>query len=166
MDYNDYFERGTITKVNIIEKKDIRLFLEFTYKDNLKVSKDLIISYPRWSIISGYYAMHDISKLYLLLDFDLKFSKPSVHDAVIKALKELVKKEKIISLIEKGDSEFARIQKLDYFLAKGKSNREKTQYYTMLSFSEEDLIDVAQSFYKNIVVPYIKIVEKLLVREK
>ena len=90
MNYEDYFEIGTIKKVSFIEKKDIKLFLEYTFKDNQYTSKNIINVHPRWSIISGYYAMHDISKLFLLEEYDIQFTKPSVHDAVIKALKKLM----------------------------------------------------------------------------
>lgn len=162
MDYYDYLESGTIKEVNFLEKQDIKQFLEFTTKDNKKTSDDLLNSHPRWSIISGYYAMHDISKLYLLLKYNLQFTKPSVHDAVIKALKFLVKKKEIVNLIEEGEDEFKKIQKLDYFLAKGKHNREKTQYYTPLSFNQQQIKEIANHFNENIVTPYLKIVNALI----
>lgn len=162
MNYEDYFEIGTIKKVSFIEKKDIKLFLEYTFKDNQYTSKNIINDHPRWSIISGYYAMHDISKLFLLEEYDIQFTKPSVHDAVIKALKKLIQKKDIIHLIEDADKEFKKIQKLDYFLSKGKEHREKTQYYTMLSFDEKQIQEIAEEFNANIVEPYIKLIKRLL----
>ena len=162
MNYQDYLNSGTIKKISFLEKKDIKLFLEYTSSDNEKTSKSLIESHSRWSIISGYYAMHDLSELYLLLKFDLQFTKPSVHDAVIKALKELVDKKEVINLIEEGNTQFKKVQKLDYFLAKGKENREKTQYYTILSFNEFEIKKIAFEFNKKVVEPYLKIIKKLI----
>lgn len=165
MDYDDYVESGTISSISLVEKRYISQFLEYTYKDNVKACKDLVNTHPRWSIISGYYAMHDISKLYLLLAFDIEFTKPSVHDAVIKALKKLVPKKDIIQYLENADSEFKKIQRLDYFLAKGKEHREKTQYYTALSYSNKEVSVKAQQFYNSIVKNYISIIEELINEE-
>jgi len=162
--YFDYLESKTIQKVTFLEKENIKEFLEFTYKDDLKTSISIKDNHFRYSIISGYYAMHDISKLYE--KFNIKFTKPSVHDAVIKALKELVKKDEIINYIEKSNKEFSKIQKLDYFLMKGKLSREKTQYYTNNNFNFEKLKKDSNNFIENIVKPYIKIVEKLIEEEK
>ena len=164
--YFDYLESKTIQKVTFLEKENIKEFLEFTYKDDLKTSISIKDNHFRYSIISGYYAMHDISKLYLLEKFNIKFTKPSVHDAVIKALKKLVKKNEIINYIEKSNKEFSKIQKLDYFLMKGKLSREKTQYYTNNNFNFEKLKEDSNNFIENIVKPYIKIVEKLIEEEK
>jgi hypothetical protein len=166
MNYKEYLELGTIEKVSIIEKKDIRQFLEYTYIDNKKTSQDLCTTHPRWSIISGYYAMHDISRLYLLLRFDIKITKPSAHDAVIKALRELVKKKELVALLEEAQKDYSKIQRLDYQLSKGKEHREKTQYYTLTSFNKEQIKQKAKQFFEEIVVSYIEILERLLEKEQ
>lgn len=165
MDYDDYFELNTISQINMLEKNDILDYLEYTYKDNFSASKFNLTQFPRIAIISGYYAMHDISKLYLAIKYNIKFTKPSVHDAVIKALKKLVKKQEILDLIDSANQEFVKIQRLDYFLSKGKAYREKTQYYTGSSYSKEEIINIATNFLNNIVSHYIEIVETLIKEE-
>lgn len=164
--YEDYLESGTIKTIDILEKKDIIEFLSQTYQDNLQASLFNLEKFPRWSIISGYYAMHDISKLYLAIKYELKFTKPSVHDALIKALKKLISKKDILDLIDKGNEEFIKIQRLDYFLAKGKYHREKTQYYTSKSYLKLEVVEIAKHFLEQIVKPYIKIIEEMITLEK
>ena len=53
-------------KISRIKETELNRYLEFfteSYQDNFKHSESNVETYPRWSIISGYYSMHDISKL-------------------------------------------------------------------------------------------------------
>ena len=53
----DYKEQGTVRELAPNEKKLYTLFIEATYKDNLEASEFLLVKFPRWSIIAGYYAI-------------------------------------------------------------------------------------------------------------
>ena len=47
------------------EREDWIWFHENAYKEDLKLTEELMLKSPRWSIVAGYYAMHDLTKLYL-----------------------------------------------------------------------------------------------------
>ncbi len=54
-------------------------FHEDAYKEDSLIAKKLLTDSPRWSIIIAYYAMHNISKLYLGKIHNIKVSGQSVH---------------------------------------------------------------------------------------
>ena len=158
----DYRVKGTIKDIAPNEKQAYLTFLEETYNDNLNVSEFLLIKFPRWSIISGYYAMHDISKLLLAKRYNMKISKPETHTSVIVALRELIKRKEIISLIEKAEEEYIEIVSLHLSLLKGKEEREKSQYYTSSLIKPAVKIEKAAYFMEKLVKPYIKIIKNLM----
>ncbi|MEK6934178.1 MAG: hypothetical protein AABW75_04870 [Nanoarchaeota archaeon] len=59
---NTLFKEKKISRISEFELERYANFFESSYKDNLEHSKKNIPYFPRWSIISGYYAMHDIKK--------------------------------------------------------------------------------------------------------
>ncbi len=158
----DFKEQGSIKDLTPQEKEYYQTFLDTTYKDNIKASEFLLIKFPRWSIISGYYAMHDISKLHLAKTYNLKFSQPNMHAAVIQALRELVKKQDIIHLIEEAKEEYEEIILLHLSLLQAKNERAKTQYYTKETIKPEISIQKSSYFLEKIVKPFIKLIEQLL----
>lgn len=158
----EYKKLGTIKDLSPIEKSEYIYFLETTYKDNLKASDYLVIKFPRWSIISGYYAMHDISKLYFANRYNLKFSQPQVHSAVIQAFREFVKRKDILGLIEKAEKEYEEIISLHLALLQGKSEREKSQYYTSASVKPKVTMEKASYFLEKLVKPYLKLIKELI----
>ena len=157
-----YRKQGTIRDLAPNERQAYISFLETTYIDNVKASEFMLIKFPRWSIIAGYYAMHDISKLFLAKKYDLKCSPPNVHAGVIQALRELVKRRDIISLLEKAEREYDQIISLHLALLQGKDEREKSQYYTSDAVKPSVALEKASYFLEKLVKPYIKLVEKLL----
>jgi len=159
---DEFKTQGTIKELAPIEAEQYHSFLETTYKDNIAASEFLLLKFPRWSIISGYYAMHDISKLYLAKNFNLKFSKPEVHAAVIQALREFVKRKDILELIKKAEEEFNQIISLHLALLQGKEEREKSQYYISTSIKPKIGLEKASYFLTKLVEPYIKIIEELI----
>lgn len=158
----DYKEQGTVKDLIPSERQYYTSFLETTYNDNIKASEYLLIKFPRWSIISGYYAMHDISKLYLAKKYNFRFSQPQVHIAVIQALREFVKRKDIIGLIEKADREFNHIISLHLALMQGKEEREKSQYYTSVSVKPEVALEKASYFLERLAKPYLKLIRELM----
>ena len=153
---NDFRQKGSIKDLLRSEKEDYFEYLQFTYKDNLNASEFNLIKFPRWSIISGYYAMHDLAKLFLGKKFELKLSSPNVHAATIQALRELVKRKDIIKYMEEAESYF----ELHRSLIKGREEREKTQYYSLNKANIN--IQRATYFFENIVLPFVKILEGMI----
>ncbi len=158
----DYRSQGTIKDIPPNEKKQYFTFLETAYKDDAEASEYLLIKHPRWSIIAGYYAMHDISKLYLAKKYNLKFSQPQAHAGVVSALRFYVKRKDILDLIEKAEKAYDEIISLHLALLQGKDEREKSQYYTSATASPEVSMQKASYFLENLVKPYLKLVEKLM----
>ncbi len=66
------FNEKKISRISELELGRYVNFFESSYKDNLEHSKKNILEFPRWSIISGYYAMHDITKLFIAKKFRIK----------------------------------------------------------------------------------------------
>lgn len=95
------FKEGKIRRISEIELERYTNFFQNSYGDNLEHSKAVLDKFPRWSIISGYYAMHDITKLLLAEKFRIKVEL-EVHATTIKVLRELVKNKGILNLMEKG----------------------------------------------------------------
>ncbi|MBI3623111.1 hypothetical protein HY212_03470 [Candidatus Pacearchaeota archaeon] len=149
---------GKISKISELEIERYVNFFENSYKNNLKHSKANLKSFPRWSTISGYYAMHDITKLLLAKKFRLKIEF-EVHATTIKALKELIKNKEILTLIEKGYKAFISLAN---DLAEARKERVKVQYYTGTKFMHEEYKKRAEEFYKTIVLKYIGKIKELL----
>ena len=157
-----------------VEKESWIKFHENAYKDDLKHAEKDLIEFPRWSIISGYYAMHNITKLYLGKIHNVKIVGEQVHSKALKALSKFIQdkkeKEKVIGLLKKAEISFFNVLQLEektlpLMLRKGKTERGKTQYYS------KDFSDIKSKksvyFLDNIVKPYIEIMEGMLsVEEK
>ncbi|HLC95969.1 MAG TPA: hypothetical protein VJH97_01475 [Candidatus Nanoarchaeia archaeon] len=157
-----YRELGSIRDLAPTEKEAYIDFLNVTYADNLKAAEFLLIQFPRWSIIAAYYAMHDISKLFLARNYNLKLTSPHVHAAAVQALREFVKRKDIIGLIEKAEKEYDSIISLHLALLQGKDEREKSQYYTSDTVSAKVSLEKASYFLEKLAKPYVKLVLDLI----
>lgn len=146
------FKSRRISRIIETEKGRYVSFFSISWKENLAHSKDCIKKYPRWSIISGYYAMHDIAKLFLADKFSIKVDK-NVHESVIIVLKALVKDKKISEMLNLGYSELIKMMD-DLSIARRK--RTKAQYYTGTEFMKEKYKIEAKDFIFQIVVPFIE----------
>jgi len=151
-------KEGKITRINELELGRYVNFFENSYSDNLEHSKANLIKFPRWAIISGYYAMHDITKLLLAKKFRIKIEF-EVHATTIKVLRELIKNKQIINLIEEGYREFLNLAN---DLSEAKKERIKAQYYTGTKFMHDEYLKKANEFYKNIVSEYLEKIKELL----
>ena len=149
---------GKISKINELEISRYVNFFENSYKDNLEHSKENIGKFPRWAIISGYYAMHDITKLLLAKKFRIKVEL-EVHSTTIKVLRELIRSKEILNLIEKGYNEFLSLAK---DLAEAKDERVKVQYYTGTKFMQEEYTKRATEFYQSLVLIYLEKIKELI----
>ena len=149
---------GKISKISELELNRYINFFENSYKDNLEHSKANLNNFPRWGVISGYYAMHDITKLLLAKKFRIKIEF-EVHATTIKVLKELIKSKQILDLIEEGYKEFLSLAN---DLAEAKDERVKVQYYTGTEFMHEEYLKRAEEFYKTVVLIYLEKIKELL----
>jgi len=148
-------------KILIIKELEIeryKNFLESSYKNNLRHSKANMISFPRWSIISGYYAMHDITKLFLAVKFKIKVEK-EVHATTIDAFKELIKNKELLELINFGYKEFLSLAQ---DLEEAKKERVKIQYYTNTRYLYEEYKKRAEDFFNRYSLNFITKMQKLL----
>jgi hypothetical protein len=153
----DYlFKSGRITRIIETEKERYLNFFSYSYKENLLHSEHVISSFPRWSIISGYYAMHDLAKLFLADKFSIKVEL-NVHQTVIDIFNELVKNKELGKMLNLGYDELI---KLLNDLAIAKKQRTKVQYYTGTKFMKEKYEKEAKLFLQNTVFPFIDKIKK------
>lgn len=165
--YNYYVEIGSIKDLEATDKIFYLSFLKKSYKEDLAHSKTVLLSSPKWSIISGYYAMHNITKYYLALKYNKKIDLPDVHEATINASKELIKNNEIKNLIETAIFEFEEIIPIYYSLVSAKKERKNLQYYSNNSNKIDNLtLEKANYFLNNIVEKYIELIELLIENDK
>ncbi|MBU4493519.1 MAG: hypothetical protein KKA61_04060 [Nanoarchaeota archaeon] len=145
-------------------------FHEDVYKEDQKMANKVITDSPRWSIIMAYYAMHNVSKLYLAKIHNIKISGEDVHAKTLFFISKYAKQDakKIIPLLEKAKEEYDAITSssiwvIPRLLSKGRDERTKTQYYNAVKAEKStmELMQAAQYFMDNFMKPYIKIMEGL-----
>ena len=151
MDLDVYFKKALISRIIETELFRYITFFENTYKENLEHCEFNLEKFPRWSIISGYYAMHDITKLLLAKKFSIKIEF-SVHKTTIKILKEIIKDKEILMLLKIGYKEFISMAN---DLSEAKKERTKAQYYTGTEFMKKRYKEKAEIFLNSIVINYI-----------
>jgi hypothetical protein len=159
MSYKNLVRIKTIKKLPEIEKKAYLAFHEKIWKEDFETGKSLIKTSPRWAVISGYYAMHNLAKLLLAKKFNIKISGKFVHVATIEALRNFLKEKETVQKIEKA-CELIPIEELPEFLEAGKKERSKSQYYAgrLIEITSKN----AEEFFKEIVEPFVKTIEGML----
>jgi len=168
MEFDEFVREGTIKQLSAAEKKDYISFHSNAYKEDIKVAEKLSLISPRWTIVAGYYAMHDITKLYLAEQHNLKLSQRGVHAAAIVALRKVLEDKKVkaiaIKLLEKAENIYeiygSRAQAIPVILSRSKREREKAQYYSATATAVE--LKKAMDFLEKIVRPYLDLFEKLI----
>jgi len=146
------FKSGRISRIVETEKERYLNFFSNSYKENLEHCKFVMEKYPRWSIISGYYAMHDIAKLFLADKFSIKVEL-KVHETTIILLKELLKDGELSKMLDLGYNELLSMMN---DLVSARKERTKAQYYTGTKFMKEKYEAEAKSFLENKVMPFIE----------
>ncbi len=144
-------DEGKISKINELELERYVNFFNFSSGNNLEHCQAVLETFPRWSIISGYYAMHDSTKLFLAKEFRLKIEF-EVHATTIKVLSELIKNKDLLNLMERGYEEFISLAN---DLAEAKKERVKSQYYTGTEYMKKEYQKRAQSFLHDVVEPFL-----------
>ena len=108
--YEDCLGAGQIVPLLTREREQHEEFQKAAYKEDLDVANMLLHKVPRWSIISSYYAMHDLTRLYLVQKLGVKLAGQSVHETAIialeKALKDPTEQEQAIALLEQAQQEY------------------------------------------------------------
>lgn len=155
--YEDFVRMGIIRRLPEVEKEKYLSFHDKLWKEDFRICKLLIDKSPRWSIISGYYAMHGLAKYLLAKRFNLKISGKFVHAAVIEALKKFLGEDFAKNFKEAED--FVSLEEIPELLDFAKRERAKSQYYSgrALKFSEEN----AKEFFEEIVKPFVEKVLEL-----
>ena len=159
-------------KLPATERENYLEFHRHAYSEDLKHAEKNILEFPRWSIISGYYAMHDATKLFLAERYNIKLTSPHIHNKAINALKEYVKEEelkkRILELLEEAKGIYYSAERLKerilpVLLKRGQEERGKSQYYTN-DYTEKSTVEPkkASYFIETIVRPYISLIEGLM----
>ncbi len=158
MDIDRYVKNNSISI--IVETEVLRYinFFENSYKENMNHAQFVKNNFPRWSIISGYYTMHDVTKLFLAKEFRIKIDL-KVHKTTIQILREIIKDKEILGLLQAGYEEFIKIAN---DLAEAKEERMKVQYYTGSEFMKEKYKEEAENFLTKTVMPYIEKIKRLM----
>lgn len=153
-----YFQKGFISRIIETELQRYTNFFEKAYKENFEHSLFNLEKFSRWSVISGYYAMHDLTKLFLAKKFSIKIDF-NVHKTTIKVLREVTKDKEILKLLKIAYKEFIEMAN---DLSKAKKERTKAQYYTGTEFMKQKYKEKAVNFLDKIVKPYIIKMEILI----
>jgi hypothetical protein len=157
MNINYLSKTKKISKIIETERERYLNFFSNSYKENLEHCKYNLEKYPRWSIISGYYSIHDLAKLFLADKFNIKVEL-NVHQTTIDIIKELIKDKQVINMLNLGYAEFI---KLLNDLATAKKQRTKAQYYTGTKFMKEKYKEEAKIFLNNTVIPFIEKIKSI-----
>jgi hypothetical protein len=156
---NNLFKERKISRINDLEIERYINFFEVSYKDNIDHSYFVLEKYPRWSIISGYYTMHDITKLFFVKKYGLKVNKQEAHATTIALVEELTNEKEITKLLKDAYDEF---KGLSLELSNARNERSKAQYYTGSYYAFEYFYKRAEEFYKDNSKPYINKMLKLI----
>ncbi|MBS3166318.1 hypothetical protein J4444_04305 [Candidatus Woesearchaeota archaeon] len=149
---------GKISRINELELERYLNFFKHSSQDNLQHSLAVAQTFPRWSIISGYYAMHDCTKLFLAKTFRLKIEL-EVYSTTIKVLREVLQDMETLKLMEEGYQEFISMAN---DLAEAKKERVKSQYYTGSNYMEREYQKRAILFQEKIVNQFLHKMNKLV----
>ncbi|KHO54319.1 MAG: hypothetical protein QT10_C0017G0014 [archaeon GW2011_AR19] len=151
------FKQKRISKINELELKRYLNFFENSYLENFEHCRKNLNEFSRWSIISGYYALHDITKLLIAKKFRIKIDF-KVHLTTIQVLRELIKNKELAEILENGYKKFLTLAN---DLDEAKKERTKAQYYTGTAFMKEEYTKRAGESLKN-VIAYINKIKELL----
>lgn len=157
MNIGKYLNKKLISYINEREIQRYISFFSSSYKENLEHSKANLSSFPRWSIISAYYAMHDITKLFLAKQFQIKVDF-NVHKTTLQLMEEIINDPKTLQLLKIGYDEFSNILN---DLVTAKKERTKSQYYTGTEFMRQKYKEKAPQFLEKIAIPYLNKISNL-----
>jgi len=173
---NDFESKESIERrwaiLPATEKENYLVFHTNAFEEDLRHAEKNILEFPRWSIISGYYCMHDLTKLFLAEKFNIKLSSPEIHTKAIESLEYLIKdeklKKKLISLLKNAkdiyySAERLKEKTLPVLLKRGKQERGRAQYYSEDYANKSSCNPQKASYFlETVVKPYVKILMGLM----
>ena len=154
----NFLKKGVIKKIVETEISRYANFFTNSYEENLGHCKTVLTTFPRWSIISGYYAMHDITKLFLAKKFHIKIDT-KVHKTTINIMEEITEDKQLLKLLKIGYEEFT---KMAADLTEARNKRQEAQYYTGSEFMKEKYKKEAETFLNSTVVPYLNKINSMI----
>lgn len=154
------------------EREGYIRFHKNAYEEDLRHAEKNVLEFPRWSIISGYYCMHDLTKLFLAEKFGIKIASPEIHVKAIEALEHFIKDDdlrmKVLGLLKDAkdiyySAERLKEKTLPALLKRGKQERGKAQYYSS-DYTKETKTNSqkASYFLETIVTPYVELLRGLM----
>lgn len=154
------------------EKENYVGFHKNAFEEDLRHAEKNVLEFPRWAIISGYYCMHDLTKLFLAERFNAKLSSPEIHSKAIEALEYFIKddelKKKLLTLLKDAKDIFYSAERLKertlpILLRRGKQERGKAQYYSEDYTKEQKVSSQKASYFlETIVKPYVELVKGMM----
>lgn len=165
-------KRTPWTNLPATEKGNYLIFHKNAFEEDLKHAERVVLDFPRWSIISGYYCMHDLTKLFLAEKFNVKISSPEIHAKTIEALAHFIKdaklRNRLLELLREAksvyyDTERLKEKTLPALLRRGKQERGKAQYYSE-AYTENAKVNAqrASYFLETVVLPYVELIKGLM----
>ena len=145
-------ESGKISRISETERDRYLNFYLVSYQDNIEHSSYVLEHFPRWSIISGYYAMHDATKLLIAKGYGYKIDE-DVHSTTIAFMSELLKDDELIDLFQSG---YRAYQEMAGELHGAREERRKAQYYTGTPFARDYFKKRSKKFHDEVAEPYIE----------
>jgi len=154
------------------EKENYIAFHKAAFEDDLKHAEKNSLEFPRWGIISGYYCMHDLTKLFLAEHFNVKIASPEIHGKTIAALEHFLKedevKKRLLELLKEAKDIFYSAERLKertlpLLLKRGRQERGRAQYYSE-DYSKAAKVNSQKAVYflETIVKPYAKLMQGLM----
>lgn len=110
--------RGSIMKefndrncqYQILDKKEKQKYLDYyecAYKEDMEALKRVLFISPRWTVIIGYCAMHNIVRYYSGKEHNINVMPPSLHrksaDMIKIKIKDKAKKRKLLNLFKRAE---------------------------------------------------------------
>ncbi len=145
-----------VSRINELELERYLNFYRQSYRENLEHMYAVVEKFPRWAIISGYFAMHDIAKLLIAKKLWLKVDR-EVHRTTIEVLEHLTKNRKLAKMLERG---YEKFKELAGMLSEAKRERVRAQYYTGSEYLKDYWRKRAVEFTKE-VENFVRLVREL-----
>src|SRR3989344_2528952 len=166
--YESYVNEVRITLLPKAEMHKYEGYHRENYQEDQRISKFLTQQSPKWAIIAGYYAMHNLTKLFLA-KCNLKIGDRAAHTATIIALRKHIQDEKmreqVLTLLHKAQEAYDVLNSplkekiLAVMLSSSLEERNKAQYYS--EDFKKVMLRHAMYFQENIILPYIEIMQEL-----
>jgi len=153
--------------MRFLTKKDKENYLAWhktRYEKDIKLAEELQEKDENWTIIIGYYAMHNITKYFLATKNIFLREKTHIHEKCIEELEKLCTTnlqnlKDTLYLLKKAKEQYDKFfdpKQLPIVLRVAKNERSKANYY-----SERELNE-AKTYLEEYVKPYLETIRGLI----